>query len=173
MHIAKKKIHDVCVIGSGAAGGFVAQELTAAGADTILLEAGQQGRLAELHIHDAPYELPRRGFGVFKQASLYPDNISREIEYRGDRISVDRIRTLGERTFHWNAACLRFSAADLREYSLNGSEEDWPLIFRKRIRRLPSRRWPCAAPDILLHKNAKAIFDTHNSEVTPCANIFC
>lgn len=129
MHIAKKKIHDVCVIGSGAAGGFAAQELTAAGADTILLEAGQKGRLAELHIHDAPYELPRRGFGLFKQASLYPDNISREIEYRGDRISVDRIRTLGGRTFHWNAACLRFSADDLREHSLNGIEEDWPLTY--------------------------------------------
>ena len=42
MNIAKKKIYDVCVIGSGAAGGFMVKELTAAGADTILIEAGEQ-----------------------------------------------------------------------------------------------------------------------------------
>jgi choline dehydrogenase-like flavoprotein len=124
-----QKVYDVCIIGSGAAGGFVAKELTAAGAETILLEAGDKGKLEDLHIHDWPYELPKRGFGLNKQSSLYQDNISREIEYRGDGIGVDRIRTLGGRTFHWNAACFRFSAADLREKSLSGLEEDWPLTY--------------------------------------------
>lgn len=131
MNIIQKKIYDVCVIGSGAAGGFVVKELTAAGADTILLEAGTKGRLEDLYIHDLPYELPKRGYGLFKQASLYPDNISRDIEYRGDRVSIDRIRTLGGRTFHWNAACLRFAADDFRERSLHGVEEDWPLSYEE------------------------------------------
>ncbi len=45
MNIVKRKIYDVCVIGSGAAGGFAVKELTAAGADTLLLEAGGRGRL--------------------------------------------------------------------------------------------------------------------------------
>lgn len=129
MHIARKKIYDVCVIGSGAAGGFAVKELTAAGADTILLEAGNKGRLEDLYIHDWPYDLPKRGFGLFKQASLYGDNIRQAIEYRGDRIGIDRIRTLGGRTFHWNAACFRFSADDFREHSLYGIEEDWPLTY--------------------------------------------
>lgn len=131
MHPAKKKIYDVCVIGSGAAGGFMVKELTAAGADTILIEAGGRGRLEDLYIHDWPYDLPRRGFGLFKQASLYGDNIRNAIEYRGDRIGVDRIRTLGGRTFHWNAVCLRFSADDFRERSLNGIEEDWPISYEE------------------------------------------
>jgi choline dehydrogenase-like flavoprotein len=131
MNILQKKIYDVCVIGSGAAGGFMAKELTQAGADTILLEAGTKGRLEDLFIHDEPYELPKRGYGLFKQASLYPDDIRGAIEYRGDRVSVDRIRTLGGRTFHWNAACLRFSADDLRERSLHGIEEDWPLAYEE------------------------------------------
>jgi hypothetical protein len=99
MNIAEKKIYDMCVIGSGAAGGFMVKELTAAGADTILIEAGGKGRLEDLHIHDWPYDLPKRGFGLFKQASLYGDDIGKAIEYRGDRIGVDRIRTLGGRTF--------------------------------------------------------------------------
>jgi choline dehydrogenase-like flavoprotein len=133
MQIAKKKIYDVCVIGSGAAGGFMVKELTAAGADTILIEAGNKGRLEDLYIHDWPYDLPKRGHGLFKQASLYGDNIRAAIEYRGDRISVDRIRTLGGRTFHWNAVCLRFSADDFRERSLHGIEEDWPLTYEELV----------------------------------------
>jgi len=131
MQIAKKRIHDVCVIGSGAAGGFMAKELTAAGADTVLIEAGNKGRLEDLYIHDWPYDLPKRGFGLFKQASLYGDDIRNAIEYQGDRISVDRIRTLGGRTFHWNAVCLRFSPDDFQERSLQGIEEDWPLGYQE------------------------------------------
>jgi choline dehydrogenase-like flavoprotein len=131
MNIVKRKIYDVCVIGSGAAGGFAVKELTAAGADTLLLEGGSKGRLEDLMIHDWPYDLPRRGFGIFKQSTLYPDDIRNEVEYRGDRISVDRIRTLGGRTYHWNAACLRFSEDDFRERSLNGIEEDWPLSYEE------------------------------------------
>ncbi len=129
MQIQKKKIYDVCVIGSGAAGGFMVKELTAAGADTILLEAGSKGKLEDLYIHDWAYDLPKRGFGLFKQASLYPDNIRGAIEYRGDRVSIDRIRTLGGRTFHWNAVTLRFAADDFRERSLHGIEEDWPISY--------------------------------------------
>jgi choline dehydrogenase-like flavoprotein len=131
MHIQKKKIYDVCVIGSGAAGGFVVKELTEAGAETILLEAGDKGRLEDLYIHDWPYDLPKRGMGLFKQASLYSDRIRNDIEYHGDRIGIDRIRTLGGRTFHWNAACLRFSADDFREKTLNGIEEDWPFSYEE------------------------------------------
>ncbi len=131
MQITKKKIYDVCVVGSGAAGGFMVKELTVAGADTVLLEAGGRGRLEDLHIHDWSYDLPKRGFGLFKQASLYPDNIRSAIEFRGDRVGVDRIRTLGGRTFHWNAVALRFAADDFRERSLYGIEEDWPISYEE------------------------------------------
>jgi choline dehydrogenase-like flavoprotein len=126
-----RHIYDVCIVGSGAAGGFMAKELTAAGADTILLEAGSKGRLEDLYIHDWAYDLPRHGFGLSKQASLYPDGIASDIEYRGTRVSIDRIRTLGGRTFHWNAVCLRFSRDDFREHSVNGIEDDWPLSYEE------------------------------------------
>lgn len=131
MKLQQKKIYDVCVIGSGAAGGFAAKILAEAGAEVVLLEAGARGRPEDLMIHDWPYELPKRGFGLNKQASLYPDRIGRDVEYRGDNIGVDRIRVLGGRTFHWNAATLRFSADDFREHSLHGFEEDWPLTYEE------------------------------------------
>jgi choline dehydrogenase-like flavoprotein len=131
MQIPRKKIYDVCVIGSGAAGGFMAKELTAAGAETILLEAGGRGNPDDLYIHDWPYDLPKRGFGLFKQAPLYADGIRNDIEFRGERVGIDRIRTLGGRTFHWNAVTLRFSEADFRERSLHGIEQDWPISYRE------------------------------------------
>lgn len=130
-NIQRKRIYDVCVVGSGAAGGFMAKELTEGGANTILLEAGRRVEASELPIHDWPYELPRHGFKFNRQAALYPDDIG-PIEYQTQgSVGVDRIRVLGGRTLHWNATCLRFSENDFRERSVNGIEEDWPLTYRE------------------------------------------
>jgi choline dehydrogenase-like flavoprotein len=131
VNIGKRRVYDVCVVGSGAAGGFMSKELTEAGADTILIEAGRKVDRSELYIHDFPYELPRRGFGFNRQQALYPDNISKEIEYEGSKVDIDRIRVLGGRTLHWNALSLRFSEDDFRERSLNGIEEDWPISYQE------------------------------------------
>jgi len=106
----KKRIYDVCVIGSGAAGGFMVKELTAAGADTILIEAGGKGRLEDLHIHDWPYDLPKRGFGLFKQASLYGDDIGSAMvgRYLSGHITAGAIgylkELLGKDTFTGDGA---------------------------------------------------------------------
>ncbi|MFN7623268.1 MAG: FAD-dependent monooxygenase, partial [Acidobacteriota bacterium] len=51
MNLPKTKIYDVCIIGSGAAGGFMAKELTEAGAETILLEGGRKIDVAEMNSH--------------------------------------------------------------------------------------------------------------------------
>ena len=127
MNIPQTKTYDVCIIGSGAAGGFMAKELTAAGAEVILLEGGRKIDVAEMNSHAWPYELPKRGMGFRHQAAMYPDNIERAIEYHGDKINVSRVRNLGGRTFYWNAATYRFSPEAFRGWSVNGIEEDWPL----------------------------------------------
>jgi len=71
---------DVCVVGSGPAGGFTAKELAEAGARTILLEAGGPVSPIELktHTHTPGYRLGK-------------------CEYKTgeDRVGVDRIRVLG------------------------------------------------------------------------------
>ncbi len=131
MNFQQKKIYDVCIIGSGAAGGFMAKELTAAGAETILLEGGRKIDVAEMNNHAWPYELPKHGFGFRHQAEMYPDEIEKQIEFHGDNIGVSRVRNLGGRTFHWNAATYRFAPDDFREWSLNGVEEDWPLTYQE------------------------------------------
>jgi choline dehydrogenase-like flavoprotein len=120
--------HDVCVIGSGPAGAFVAHELVTAGARVVLVEAGEAvtpGRLSHL----PPSAFKHRGSWDERQAPYYPDGIGGEVRYQTSAISVDRIRVLGGRSVHWNAVCLRFSPDDFREKSRGGIEEDWPISY--------------------------------------------
>jgi choline dehydrogenase-like flavoprotein len=116
---------DVCVIGSGAAGGTLAGELTRRGARVALIEAGQYRDPSKLRTHAWPYDQT--------QPVAVPDvtaDAKREpVSYEGDAISVSRGRVIGGRTTHWNAVALRFSEDDFREWSVNGVEEDWPISY--------------------------------------------
>ena len=114
--------YDVCVIGSGAAGGVMTKQLCEAGAKVVLLEAGREVKPAEYRSHCMPYEMQFRGLRGEKQEPFYPGDIQNAIRYEdSDGIGVDRIRVLGGRTVHWNAVVLRFAAQDFREHSVNRS----------------------------------------------------
>jgi choline dehydrogenase-like flavoprotein len=131
MQILARPSVDVCVIGSGPAGGFAAKELTEAGATVVLLEAGDEVPPHQFAGHRWPYEFPRRGAFDERQLRFYPDDIGRYIRFEGgNRISVDRIRVLGGRSTHWNAVALRFSEEDFRE-GRHGLEPDWPLSYEE------------------------------------------
>jgi choline dehydrogenase-like flavoprotein len=131
VQIIKRPAFDACVIGSGPAGGFAAQELTEAGASVVLLEAGDEVRPDQFAGHRWPYQFPRRGSFEERQLPFYPDDIGRHIAFEGpDRVGVDRIRVLGGRSIHWNAVTLRFSADDFRE-GRHGLEPDWPLSYEE------------------------------------------
>lgn len=118
--------YDVCVIGSGAAGGALSAELARKGARVALVEGGPYRDPSRLNSHAWPYEQAEsRGSPVRADVSKEP------YEVRGDRISITRARVFGGRTTHWNAVALRFAPNDFREWSLNGVEEDWPLSYEE------------------------------------------
>ena len=123
--------YDVCVIGSGAAGGVMAKELCEGGAQVMMLEAGEELPPSRLLSHRWPYELPYRGLRGEKQAPFYPPDISPVVYQDCDHITVDRVRVLGGRTMHWNAVTLRYAPRDFRERTLAGIEEDWPLSYEE------------------------------------------
>ena len=124
--------YDVCVVGSGAAGGVMAKELSEGGAKVILLEGGKRVEPNQLLTHKWPYELPYRGFRGEKQDIYYQGDVRKSIGYRdSDNVSVDRVRVVGGRTVHWNAVTLRYAARDFREWSLNGIEADWPISYEE------------------------------------------
>src|ERR1041384_6941843 len=58
-----KRTYDAIVVGSGAAGGIAAKELTEGGLEVLMLEAGPQLDPAkDFKAHAWPYEMPYRGF---------------------------------------------------------------------------------------------------------------
>ena len=121
-------IYDICVIGSGPAGGVLSKELAEAGAKVVLVEAGRQMTADDYHFHAWPYELPQRK----KPTPYYPHDVTQAIRYENcDNMFVDRIRAVGGRSIHWNAVCLRFAERDFRERSAAGIEGDWPLTYQE------------------------------------------
>ncbi|MEP6692482.1 MAG: GMC family oxidoreductase [Gemmatimonadaceae bacterium] len=133
-----RKVYDVCIIGSGAGGGMAAYQLTKAGADVVLLEAGQMwNAVIDGKMLTWPYESPRRGggtpakpFGEFDgciggwQIDGEPYTVA-----PGSRFDWWRARMLGGRTNHWGRISLRFGPDDFRRKSLDGLGDDWPIGY--------------------------------------------
>lgn len=125
---AGKEVYDVCVIGSGPAGGILSKELAESGAKVVLVEAGRIQTWKDFNFHSWPYDFPKR----VKPSPGYPKEVVESIHYEdSDQVSIDRIRAVGGRSIHWNACCLRFAEWDFRERSVAGVEEDWPLTYQE------------------------------------------
>lgn len=126
-------VFDICIIGSGAAGGVMAKELCEGGAKVIMLESGRAITRADMLTHRWPYELPYRGLRGEKQSPFYQGDIVQSIRYSDsdEKIGVDRVRVVGGRTMHWNAVTLRYAARDFKEWSVQGIEEDWPITYEE------------------------------------------
>jgi choline dehydrogenase-like flavoprotein len=123
---------DVCIVGSGAAGGFMAKELCEGGAKVIMLEGGKEVRPGELLSHEWPYQLPFGNQRSGKQLYFYQGDVKKSIRYETQaQVGVDRVRVLGGRTMHWNAVTLRYAPPDFRTWSLEGVEDDWPLSYEE------------------------------------------
>lgn len=119
---------DVCVIGSGPAGGVLSKELAESGAKVALIEAGRLLTYKDFHFHAWPYDFPKRE----KPAAGYSKEVTESIRYESsDAVTMDRIRAVGGRSIHWNAGCFRFAEWDFRERSVAGIEDDWPISYQE------------------------------------------
>lgn len=138
MRGAQRRVYDVCVVGSGAGGGMAAYQLTKAGADVVLLEAGPEWYASrESAMFQWPYESPRRGAATperpFGEFDACDGGWSIEGEpyttAEGTRFDWWRGRMLGGRTNHWGRISLRFGPDDFRRGSLDGLGDDWPIGY--------------------------------------------
>jgi choline dehydrogenase-like flavoprotein len=139
--IRSPKVYDVCIVGSGAAGGTAAKVLTEGGLNVVLLEAGPPlNPEKDYKEHVWPYQLPHRGVGVggkqdyFDGEFLAPNGFW-EIEGEpyttapGSRFRWFRSRIVGGRTNHWGRIALRFAPVDFKCRSNDGMGDDWPITY--------------------------------------------
>jgi len=138
------KIYDVCIIGSGAAGGTAAKVLTEGGLNVVMLEAGPPlNPEKDFKEHLWPYQLPHRGVGIggnlkheLNDEFMAP-NGAWEIEGEpytsapGSRFRWFRSRIVGGRTNHWGRIALRFAPVDFKSRSTDGMGDDWPVSYQE------------------------------------------
>src|SRR5215469_2920250 len=140
--IRSPKVYDVCIIGSGAAGGMAAKVLTEGGLKVVMLEAGPPLHPeTDYKEHVWPYELAHRGAGLggrlrglLNDEFLAPNGFwSIEGEpytsAPGSRFEWFRSRIVGGRTNHWGRIALRFAPVDFKSYTRDGLGDDWPIPY--------------------------------------------
>jgi choline dehydrogenase-like flavoprotein len=133
-----KKTYDVCIVGSGAGGGMAAYALTKAGADVVLLEAGDVWYASKNSKMLFPnYASPRRGGSTRLKPFGEFDGCEGGWEIDGEPYTTAegssflwwRARMLGGRTNHWGRISLRFGPDDFRGKSRDGLGDDWPITY--------------------------------------------
>ncbi len=140
--IRSPRVYDVCVIGSGAAGGATAKVLTEGGLTVVMLEAGPLLNPAkDYKEHLWPYDLPHRGAGIGgklrgeENDEFMAPNGAWEIEGEpyssapGAKFRWFRSRIVGGRTNHWGRMSLRFAPTNFKSKSTDGLGDDWPITY--------------------------------------------
>lgn len=135
---SKRPRYDVCIVGSGAGGGMAAYVLTRAGANVVMLEAGQNwDNTTDSAMLTWPYEThhrgaatPERNFGEF-DAGLGGWSLPGEpyTKAPGTDFGWFRVRMLGGRTNHWGRISLRFGPDDFHRKDLDGLGDNWPIRY--------------------------------------------
>jgi choline dehydrogenase-like flavoprotein len=137
-------VYDVCIIGSGAAGGQAAKVLSEGGLNVVMLEAGPEVHPErDYKEHMWPYDLPHRGVGVGGKLrhivgnEFLAPNGAWEIEGEpyvsapGSTFRWFRSRIVGGRTNHWGRIALRFAPVDFKARSTDGMGDDWPITYEE------------------------------------------
>lgn len=141
--VKQAKEYDVCIIGSGAAGGTAAKVLTEGGLNVVMLEAGPLLNVEQDYKeHLWPYQLPDRGAGVGGSGYDAAGNAEIGVNHIGPHIPGEpytsapgspfvwtRARILGGRTNHWTRVALRMAPADFRPRTADGAGYNWPIQY--------------------------------------------
>lgn len=120
----RSELYDVCVVGSGAAGGVVAMELADRGASVVVLEAGKWVDPAkDFYSHTMPYELPKNGRGWDPRRHLTVDRQKEPFTKVGEsRFDHFLMKAVGGKTLLWAGLSWRNSPYDFAT---------WPVSYEQ------------------------------------------
>jgi choline dehydrogenase-like flavoprotein len=138
----QKKLYDVIVVGSGAAGGQSAYTLCMDGAKVLMLEAGRKYvPESETPMFQTPdlaplgaVGTPQKPFGFYDATvdggwDVPGEPYARASEEDAGRFEWWRARMLGGRTNHWGRISLRNGPYDFKPRSRDGLGFDWPIGY--------------------------------------------
>lgn len=126
---------DFAIVGSGAAGGVLARELSQAGFSVVVLEQGPRLTLADFEHDELKYWF-NAGLtnDVVKNPQTFRDDRSKRGERNLIRPSLYYARTVGGSSTHYTANYWRFREVDFDECSRLGTIAgtglaDWPISY--------------------------------------------
>jgi len=126
------KTYDVCIIGSGAAGGMTAHVLTQRGLDVAMLEAGPRRAPEEMPVHRVRrWNLPFRGLrGDYFQEYLEHTNFLANEPYSwdgDDPFQFVQVRAVGGKSLFWAGVTPRFGPDEFQPK--DGFDTRWPFGY--------------------------------------------
>jgi choline dehydrogenase-like flavoprotein len=136
-------VYDAIVIGSGLTGGWAAKELSGAGLQVLVLEAGPPSYPEEL-LEASQWNYERRREASRRQPiqaqhpvywtenpKLFVDDIDHPYVSSGDQPFIwIRGRQVGGRSLTWGGVTLRFSDYEFRAAERDGFGPSWPLSYQ-------------------------------------------
>lgn len=131
--MAREKEFDVCVIGTGAGGGVMIQELTAAGFEVVALERGPQLQVSQFMDDDELSVIIRDElFSPGQLETARPDETTPAVKGKFNMIAY----CVGGSITHWAGVSWRFRPDEFKVLSTEGpvagaSLADWPVSYEE------------------------------------------
>ena len=125
------RVHDALIIGSGAAGGMAAWNLTRQGVNVTMLDAGRKFNRSEFWTHVKPWEWQQRLDAGHKPPAFVLDTAEQPyITPLGQDFSLTRVWGRGGKTNIWGRVSLRYSDLDFAGPERDGWEIPWPIRYK-------------------------------------------
>src|SRR6185312_9522667 len=125
-------IHEVIIIGSGAAGGITAWNLTRQGVNVLMLDAGEKFQRSKFWTHVKPWEARAKRARGEAPPAFYVDTkkTAPYLTLPNQPFALTRVWGRGGKTNVWGRVSLRYSDLNLTEPAVDGWEIPWPIRYR-------------------------------------------
>ncbi len=125
------EIADVVIIGTGAAGGMAAWNLTRQGVNVVMLDAGRKFNRSEFWSHVKPWEIQQRLDAGQKPPAIRLDRDEQPyLVPLGKDFDLTRVWGRGGKTNIWGRVSLRYSDLDFAGPEIDGWEIPWPIRYK-------------------------------------------